>query len=153
MVLPKTLKPKPCRVRSCKKLFAPRNSLQVVCGYPCALALVKQKEQDNYKKDTRKLKAEYYDNDKKHWKNKAKVSCHKYIRARDDRLACISCGELSVGQWQAGHFKTRGSSSQLQYHHWNINKECSQCNMFGSNNRKYEEIRSNKFELYLRNEA
>ena len=139
MASPKILKPKPCRVRTCKKLFVPRNSLQVVCGYSCAYDLVKQKEQDKYKKETIRLKAEYYDNDKKHWKKKARTACHKFIRKRDAHLSCISCGKFQVAQWQAGHFKTRGSSSQLQCHHWNINKECSQCNMFGSNNRKYEE--------------
>ena len=139
MVLSKQLKQKPCRVKSCKKPFTPWTSLEVVCSTKCAIALIAQKKHDSYKKETTRLKAAHYDTDKKHWKKKARAACHKFIRARDALLPCISCGRFNVSQWQAGHFKTRGSNSQLQFHHWNINKECSQCNMFGSNDRKYKE--------------
>ena len=132
------LKSKQCQVKTCRKLFKPWTSLEIVCSWSCALLLIKQKKSESYKKTTNQLKANFLDTDKKHWKNKAKTKCHEYIRLRDHALPCISCNKFHVGQFHAGHFQTRAAKSELQFHEWNIQKECSQCNFFASTqDRKY----------------
>jgi len=134
----RVFKSKKCRVKSCRKLFKPWNSFQVVCNSHCALLLIRQKAAESYKKETNRLTKKFLDTDKKHWKNKARVKCHQYIRLRDYEKPCISCNKFHVGQFSAGHFQTRAAKSELQFHEWNIQKECSQCNQFANpQDRKY----------------
>lgn len=64
---------------------------------------------------------------KKYWKVTS-----DYVRIRDEKSGCISCGkqyEWNDPQWQAGHYKSWGSCRG--YSKWdtrNIFGQCSSCN-------------------------
>ena len=108
--------------------------MQKACSPSCAIDLVKAKQAKEYKQETTKKRREFLANDKSHWKKKAAAACHKYIRARDGDH-CISCGEDRSGnQIHAGHLRTRGAASQLQFHWANVNSQCSRCNLNLSGN-------------------
>ncbi len=67
---------------------------------------------------------------------KAQEAINAYVRVRDHEEGCISCDKPATwdGQWQAGHLKTRGANSFLRYSLWNLNKQCSPCNLHASGN-------------------
>lgn len=67
---------------------------------------------------------------------KAQEAINAYVRVRDHEEGCISCDKPANwgGQWQAGHLKTRGANSFLRYSLWNLNKQCSPCNLHASGN-------------------
>lgn len=126
----KVYKQKKCKVRTCRKPFTPWTTLQKVCNTQCAIDLLEQNEKDNYKKETTRLTKQYYSTDKKHWKKKAKDSCHRFIRTRDVLLPCMYCGTFHAGQWDACHYKSRKARPELQFHSWNINRGHNQCNRY-----------------------
>lgn len=57
-----------------------------------------------------------------------------WVRARDAGLPCICCGEtaksssLTGGEWDAGHYRSRGAASHLRYHPDNASAQRKQCN-------------------------
>lgn len=67
---------------------------------------------------------------------------NRYVLLRDYEDGCISCDKTVYwqgGEWHASHFKSRGASSGLRFHLWNIHKACSQCNWHkGGNVQEYE---------------
>lgn len=69
------------------------------------------------------------------WLKEAQTACNNYIRLRDADKPCISCGKLICGKWDAGHYITVGSCSELRFHPMNIHKQCSwDCNKNKSGN-------------------
>jgi hypothetical protein len=96
----------------------------------------KQKEQrksDKVRKEKLKTAGEYV--------KEAQAAVNRYIRARDYGKPCISCGStpnndgLIRGQRvDAGHFRSRGSASNLRFNLLNIHKQCTKCNRFLSGN-------------------
>jgi hypothetical protein len=57
-------------------------------------------------------------------------------RIRDRHDGCISChmGANYGGRWHGSHFRPAGNNSAVQFHLWNINKACAQCNLFKGGN-------------------
>ena len=57
-----------------------------------------------------------------------------WIRARDAGLPCICCGEaakaaaLTGGEWDAGHYRSRGAASHLRYDERNCHAQLKRCN-------------------------
>lgn len=58
-----------------------------------------------------------------------------YIRARDEGKPCICCGRMSIGagwstggEWDAGHYRSRGAASHLRYDERNCHRQLKQCN-------------------------
>jgi len=71
-------------------------------------------------------------------KVKAQTVFNAWIRERDKRLHCISCG--SWNQLQAGHFYSAGNHNNLRFNEHNVNIQCKKCNYFLSGNLlKYRE--------------
>jgi hypothetical protein len=68
--------------------------------------------------------------------------CHKYIRLRDVGKPCISCNAPHKDNFQAGHFYSAGSYSNIKYNEYNINGQCEQCNL-----REYGNV--NGYNIYL----
>lgn len=61
------------------------------------------------------------------------VVFNQYIRLRDSEQPCISCDETDPpmtvgGQWDAGHFKSRGAYPELRFDEDNCHKQCKGCN-------------------------
>lgn len=57
---------------------------------------------------------------------------NSYIRRRDEGLPCISCGSNNANQ--AGHFFSVNGFSALRFNEWNINLQCSGCNLYKHGN-------------------
>lgn len=129
------MKSKKCKV--CKEEFTPVQFAQAVCNYKCAMVhsknLKEQKEQREWKankailKDKLKTLSQY--------EADAKKVFQKYIRLRDEKLPCISCGKLNATDWAGGHFYSAGMYSGLMFDERNCHKQCnSHCNKFLSGN-------------------
>lgn len=58
---------------------------------------------------------------------KAQILVNRFIRERDKSMGCISCGSEVT---QAGHYRSQGHYSSLRFHEWNINGQCTKCNVF-----------------------
>lgn len=130
-------KPKRCAI--CKTEFVPVRPMQKVCGFECAKAhaentkakaerisgLIARKELW-LRKESAKTRAD--------WMKEAQQAVNAYIRARDAKEPCISCGRHHEGQYHAGHFRSRGSTPALRFEELNIHKQCSVCNNHLSGN-------------------
>lgn len=148
LIKPKAIKLKTCPI--CNAEYTPRSSLQKVChNYKCALefnraADARIAERERYKLE--KLKRSELRERKaalrpiKHWEDATQRVVNDYIRERDKDLPCISCGTWETVQWEAGHFRSRGSASHLRYHEDNIHKQCHHCNVHLSGNQQQYRI-------------
>ena len=139
--------PKPhtkiCKNKNCKKRFEVSEymPLAVVCSPLCAIEYAKQqtaKKADKKRKETAKAKREFKAKDKKFLLNKAQAMFNAWIRQRDAKEPCISCGYISDGknsrQWHAGHYRPAGQNSALRFNELNTHKQCSICNNYKSGN-------------------
>ena len=126
------VKQKTCRM--CKKKFTQFQSLQVVCSPKCAATLAKAKREKQERKEHTQAK-----------KNLLTLSDHmkltqgvfnKWIRLRDAREPCISCGTQNPNiQYCAGHYFTRGAHPELRFDPLNVHKQCNKnCNLEQSGN-------------------
>lgn len=68
----------------------------------------------------------------------AQQAFNKWIRARDEKEPCISCGApppdlsgLHAGR-DAGHYRSTGSASHLRFHEDNCHAQCVKCNQWGA---------------------
>ena len=126
---------KPRKCATCAEVFTPDRMGQIACSPRCAYQSVEAKKRKEYKAETVRRKKELLADDKKHWKEKAKKACHAYIRARDERLPCVSCGTTANVQYAAGHYRPSGVNSALRYDERNIHKQCNKyCNSANSGN-------------------
>jgi len=122
-----------CKI--CKDIFTPRFFLQKSCFNPACLSkwakLDREKKADKvHKENKRKLK----DNDKKFRSDQAQAAFNAYIRTRDCKLNCISCGREHSGQYHAGHYRSRGAHPELRFEELNCHKQCAPCNNHLSGN-------------------
>lgn len=71
------------------------------------------------------------------WIKKVQVKFNAYIRERDRGLPCISCSRMDHeitelggrgGQWDAGHYRSRGASPELRFEPLNCHRQCKSCN-------------------------
>jgi hypothetical protein len=115
--------------------------MQKVCGSPCAIAWTKKLAEQRAaraKRDERKsLKAalEKAKTRGTHLKE-LQAAFNQWIRLRDAALPCISCGRPASwkGQWDAGHYLSRGSSPATRFDPSNVAKQCDPCNVHLSGN-------------------
>ena len=133
-------KPKKCRVATCGATFVPARLGQAVCSPACAmidaprhkekarksLARVERKE-IKVRKEKLKSRADHL--------REAQAAVNEYVRLRDADLPCISCdstpsdGDLITGsRWDAGHYRSVGSSPELRFEPLNIHRQCVKCN-------------------------
>jgi hypothetical protein len=67
--------------------------------------------------------------------------CHEYIRVRDKFKPCISCGASWNKNFQAGHFKKAEKFTTIKLNEYNINGQCTQCNLRKDGNESEYSIR------------
>ena len=134
----KPLKAKKCR--HCKLEFIPRVNLQRVCSLPCALeysrrpAKVRRSASEALQRKIDRQAIEAL-KPKSKWLREAQAAFNWYIRMRDARLPCISCGQSPYqGQRHASHYRSVGAASHLRFNCWNVHASCSQCNSMKSGN-------------------
>jgi hypothetical protein len=129
----RTLKPKRCR--SCKTAFMPARSMQTACSVPCAqawAAKVAAQKAARAKRDERKSLREAMEKAKTRGEHlrELQAAFNAWVRLRDAGLPCISCNRPASwrGQWDAGHYLSRGSSPALRFDPANVHKQCLPCN-------------------------
>ena len=123
---------KKCKV--CPTKFRPFTTTQQACSPMCALKLVGKNKEKVAKKRLRegrkRLKTK-----SDHLKD-AQAAFNKYIRLRDKKEPCISCGTPDPNiQYAAGHYLTRGGFPELRFNEDNVHKQCNRrCNLELSGN-------------------
>jgi len=124
------MKAKTCK--QCKSRFVPARPLQVVCGPMCGIERAKkarvatEKKQDRVKRESLKTIPQLI--------KEAQVEFNKFIRTRDEREPCISCGKpqgdlsgLHAGR-DAGHYRSTGAAAHLRFDERNCHAQCVHCN-------------------------
>lgn len=136
------MKPKTCKV--CRTKFEPRQPMATVCSPGCALTLaqskrakaekiaqVKERREDRAQRERLKTKGD--------WTREAQAAFNAFIRARDAGKPCICCGrtgagEVHGGEWDAGHYRSRGAAPHLRFDERNVHAQLKQCNRYASGN-------------------
>jgi len=129
------------RCRHCKEYHLAESGIKVPLGFFCSMDCVVNHGQtrartssDKRKKETvAKLKAEL--KTASQWRVEAQTAFNAYVRYRDRNLPCISCDVTGTndslgGYFDAGHYRSRGSSRHLSFNLHNCAKQCSRCNRY-----------------------
>lgn len=94
----------------------------------------KKKADLKVKKQHAQEKKVFRDNDKKLRMREAQKAFNAFIRKRDEKEPCISCGRHHQGQYHAGHYKTTKARPDIRFNEDNCHKQCSVCNNHLSGN-------------------
>jgi hypothetical protein len=142
-----TLKQKPPKPRKCKVCrveFTPARQMQAVCGGHCALSLATSQRARAEKRQAVIERKELLARKERiktrgDWQKEAQASFNAWIRARDAGRPCICCGRTSEGwtrggEWDAGHYRSRGAAPHLRFDERNVHAQLKQCNRFASGN-------------------
>lgn len=144
MTLATTKAPKARKCRACRDPFVPVRPMQQACGPACAIQLVKKqrekaqaKEATRERREVRARKAKL--KTRGDWVREAQAAFNAWVRARDAGLPCICCGRTSAGgvyggDWDAGHYRSRGAAPHLRFDERNVHAQLKQCNRFASGN-------------------
>ena len=130
------LKQKTCK--ACRNKFVPSRPMQTACTPACAIAMAERKRQKQaQQEEARKRKEarqrlESMKGIPELIREADKAFC-AFIRARDAGKPCICCGRHSSGwsrggDWDAGHYRSRGAASHLRYREDNCHSQLKQCN-------------------------
>jgi hypothetical protein len=132
------------KCKSCKTEFKPTRPMQKVCSPECAYQLVKEKAEQERRKESIKERSSV----RKRLEamqtlpqlvKKAQKAFNAFIRARDAGKPCISCGieltDIGIG-WgvDCGHFRSVGSAPNLRFEEKNAHVQCKRCNRYLSGN-------------------
>lgn len=123
------MKVKKCKI--CKDEFNAYTSFDKFCSKGCeAIHNVRKIGKEN----RRALKA-FNESDKNVLKRKAIQVFNAYIRKRDEKLPCVSCGyDGTQRQIHAGHYRPAGNVAILRFDERNVHAQCSICNNHLSGN-------------------
>lgn len=130
------------RCRQCKEyrpadqmLITPSNA--AFCDDICAATYSKKQIPRERKREAKRQKREFYENDIKTRREAAVKWFNRFIRLRDAGKPCCSCGTTNPGiKYDAGHYIPAGSCSALRFDERNCHIQCSvQCNQHKSGNR------------------
>lgn len=138
----------PKRCKQCGTEFVPLRSTAIACSYPCAKAWVDARN-EKLKAQKAKQEAKVDRQLTKERKEKLKtrndyiketqVAFNAFIRERDKDKPCICCGkplgESQVGGgFDAGHYRSVGSSPHLRFNEDNCHGQRKYCNNWRSGN-------------------
>lgn len=120
------------RCKCCREKFEPKYFNQKFCleTDPCIKAhveMVKKQRQKEWNKRKRKIKEDLKTTQDYH--DECQMWFNKIVRHRDRDKGCISCGvSLKNRKYDAGHYYSVASSSQLRYSFNNVHGQCVRCN-------------------------
>jgi len=139
-------KPKKCAVRTCRSTFIPSRPFQTWCSPECAVLIARAKQERQRKaleqRERREIQArrEKLKRRSDHTRE-AQAAFNAWIRERDSRQPCISCGampsdsDLITGsRWDAGHYRSVGACPELRFEPLNVHRQCVKCNRSLSGN-------------------
>lgn len=130
-------RPKKCRVETCGASFVPQRIGQAVCSPSCALKDA-PRNTDKAAKSIKAVGLKELREAKERIKTKGQYMCeaqaafNAWVRERDAKLPCISCGRHHQGKYDAGHYRTVGSNPPLRFEPLNCHKQCVPCNQHKS---------------------
>ncbi len=116
----------------CREHFQPFRMGQKACSVECACQVAREKREkeerkaDKVKRDKLKSRSD--------WLKEAQAAFNRWIRLRDDKDPCISCGRHHEGQYHAGHYLSTGARPELRFDEANVHKQCQPCNTHLSGN-------------------
>jgi len=123
----------------CKQPAELTIKLRNFCSYECAATWglqqaekSKTKKQKEFNAETRRRKVAL--KSRSDWLKDAQAVFNKFIRLRDDKLPCVSCGRFHEGQWHAGHYLSVGAHPELRFNEFNAWRQCMPCNAHLSGN-------------------
>lgn len=128
------------KCRSCRKSFAPSASWIKWCSDECRDVVVKKLADEQRMKREKKSKEvlskmKEKQKDRSYYIAKLQEHFNRFIRLRDAKEPCISCGTTNNVSWSAGHYFTVGSYPNLRFNEDNVNKQCwFNCNKNKSGN-------------------
>jgi len=122
---PSKIRSKSCKV--CKNKFEvdPYKPFIVWCSVDCAY-----KHQENLKSKKQKKELSTMREALKSHKDYIKLFqavFNTYIRMRDKKLPCVSCGVYKCEEFHAGHY-IASTYQYLRFNEFNVHKQCSKCN-------------------------
>lgn len=131
-------KSRECENAACRAEFTPHPMRlgQKVCSPACASVVGKQdaslqkmarKSIDQRNRRELRVAQERIKPRSEHLRE-AQAAFNEYIRLRDAREPCISCGRHHDGQYHAGHYRTVGANPELRFDEDNVHKQCAPCN-------------------------
>lgn len=128
------MKPLTRKCKYCKQKYFPKFTSTEPCPkYECRIAHLNANAGKIVKAVKAKQKKDLLT--KSDWLKIAQTTFNKYIRLRDAKLPCISCGTNKPNiQYHAGHYRSVGSAPQLRFNPFNCHKQCSTCNNHLSGN-------------------
>ena len=119
------------KCKMCKEKFEPKyNSVQMVCSPKCAINYSKQLEENKKAKEWIKRKKKMSNEIKtrsEHLKELQTIF-NKFIRLRDKDKPCISCNKPLKEKYDAGHYRSVGSTPELRFNEDNVHGQCVYCN-------------------------
>lgn len=119
--------------------------MQAACGIECALKLAaagrvkRDKIAATVDRRETRAKLEKLKTRGQH-QAEAQTAFNAFIRARDAGKPCICCGRSrnfgigTGGEWDAGHYRSRGSAPHLRFDERNVHAQLKQCNRYDSGN-------------------
>jgi hypothetical protein len=120
------------KCKFCKKEFTQFNSTISVCGYQCAIEWGKlHPKKTSIKRVNSEIKSEAKNKLKTQaqLRNPIKLHFQKWVRMRDIKEPCISCGTTKA-KWDGGHYLKAEIYSGVIFDERNVNKQCSYCNQY-----------------------
>lgn len=133
MLAAKQPKQKTCKNPACRASFIAQRLGQAVCSPKCGLA-IKDVNADKARKALAEVGRKELQAAKERVKPKgqymreAQTAFNAWVRERDAKLPCISCGRHHQGKYDAGHYRTVGSNPALRFEPLNCHRQCSPCN-------------------------
>lgn len=137
------MKQKTCK--ECKNKFTPARAMQSVCSPLCARIMAgkaaekKRKRADREDKKRLALRKESLKTIPT-LTREAQAAFNAFIRCRDADKTCISCGcdlggdSAIGGDFDAGHYLSRGAHPELRFNEDNCHGQCKWCNRHMSGN-------------------
>ena len=136
------------KCKQCGKEFVPLRSTAIACSYPCAKAWVdarnaklkaqKAKQEAKVERQLTKERKEKLKTRNDYIKE-AQMAFNTYIRWRDKDQPCICCGKplgdaKFGGGYDAGHYRSVGSSPHLRFNEDNCHGQRKYCNNYRAGN-------------------
>lgn len=122
-----------CRV--CRTRFEPSRPFQIVCSILCSRAWAQSEESRKLVKQAKqreKREFRYETESRRSLLKKAQEAFNGWVRERDKRLPCISCGAYPEpkpgGTMDCGHYRSTGAMAALRFHEDNAAGQCVRCN-------------------------
>lgn len=145
-------KPARRKCKVCNEWFVPQFSdirIRWCCPEHGAILAMEQRAKEKIKAEAKRIRekhqAEKESRDRQakkrlevkplsYFAKQAQQAFNDFIRCRDRRLPCISCGRHHDGQYHAGHFRTTGANPELRFNEDNCHRQCAPCNNHLSGN-------------------